>query len=881
MKCGNNTKNLIILWLLTLGSCLFIFRPFIFGGNFLVFNDVGSDTAQQYLMQYNAIVNLLRKGDFSLWDFKNGFGTSLFAQNPFHPLLMLLYLAGTVLGPARLPALMVYFVIGEIMLAVTAAYAFVRIFGWSDRSVLLAAYFYGFNGYLIVWGQHYQFGLFVILLPLLLLCLEQALRSKKFNPWLAVITAVTVCSSVYMSYMCLLMAGMYLIFRLLSMENSDFKTGILQLLLHGMTMVLGLGVAMVLFLPNAFYIFGNSARMGSADSIGTRIIKAVIKPYGNTWNYTAFCRLFSSNLTGISDNYTGSINYYEAPSLFMGIPSLFLFVQYLCTIHRQKSTRFLKGLQYTGIALCALMIFTKVGSLPFNAFAYPFSRHTFLFMPLGLLVTAYMLDQIFIKKQFSLPGCLISLGGLGILCWLTYPGTPQASTLMICCVGVITLILLYLASHILTRKFTCVVTVLLFLVSIFHMSYDSYHSYNGRDTLSKENAQYFEDLYGADISQALTYLEETDTSFYRVEKDFVAASYCLDSLAQDYYPVSTYNSAPNKNLLEFTTKLWPNLKRMNNSEFSFQQTISDTAMASLTNVKYLLSRNPNLKLSGFSQLEQFGSLYIYKNNNTHSLGKFYTKTMSSKDFSADNPAVDRDALLADTLLLDIPDPGNSLTEDYPLENLNLKIEDVSFKKCSEKVIPLDTSQYTGYQRLYLSFDVTLKKNEVCSINFENLPPHYIKAKKGERISLRFPLDPTNEWFKINSSQALISGTISNIQIWGSKEPIDYTPKASVDFPSPDISSRVTGSVSNETEGYLFLTIPYENGWKAEVDGEEQNILRANYGFCALELPPGTHSITLSYTPPGLVPGAIISILSLLLLAVVWVMQKRKAVKKLP
>lgn len=80
-----NTKALLFLWLLVLVSCLIVFRAFIFGDELAVFQDVGSDTLQQYLMQYDSIINALRDGNLSLWDFTNGFGTSMYALNLFHP----------------------------------------------------------------------------------------------------------------------------------------------------------------------------------------------------------------------------------------------------------------------------------------------------------------------------------------------------------------------------------------------------------------------------------------------------------------------------------------------------------------------------------------------------------------------------------------------------------------------------------------------------------------------------------------------------------------------------------------------------------------------------------------------------------------------------
>ena len=47
----------------------------------MIFNDIGSDTWQQYIMNYTSIVNHLRDGSFSLWDFNNGLGINQFNFN--------------------------------------------------------------------------------------------------------------------------------------------------------------------------------------------------------------------------------------------------------------------------------------------------------------------------------------------------------------------------------------------------------------------------------------------------------------------------------------------------------------------------------------------------------------------------------------------------------------------------------------------------------------------------------------------------------------------------------------------------------------------------------------------------------------------------------
>ena len=66
-----------------------MFQDYLLGDQLMIFNDIGSDTWQQYIMNYTAIVNDIRDGSFSLWDFSNGLGVNLFNFNLFDPFLML------------------------------------------------------------------------------------------------------------------------------------------------------------------------------------------------------------------------------------------------------------------------------------------------------------------------------------------------------------------------------------------------------------------------------------------------------------------------------------------------------------------------------------------------------------------------------------------------------------------------------------------------------------------------------------------------------------------------------------------------------------------------------------------------------------------------
>lgn len=69
---------------------------------------------------------------------------------------------------------------------------------------------------------------------------------------------------------------------------------------------------------------------------------------------------------------------------------------------------------------------------------------------------------------------------------------------------------------------------------------------------------------------------------------------------------------------------------------------------------------------------------------------------------------------------------------------------------------------------------------------------------------------------------------------------------------------------------LFLSDNYYPGWKAYVDNKETKIYRANYTFRSIYLPKGDHEITFIYKPLSFRTGLVISLLSVILLLIIFV-----------
>ena len=73
-----------------------------------------------------------------------------------------------------------------------------------------------------------------------------------------------------------------------------------------------------------------------------------------------------------------------------------------------------------------------------------------------------------------------------------------------------------------------------------------------------------------------------------------------------------------------------------------------------------------------------------------------------------------------------------------------------------------------------------------------------------------------------------------------------------------LDSGFTAETTLSKENLVFFSVPYESGWTASVDGQETEIIKADYGLMAVYVPEGTHTITFTYLPWGFGPAVVIS-----------------------
>ncbi len=82
-----------------------------------------------------------------------------------------------------------------------------------------------------------------------------------------------------------------------------------------------------------------------------------------------------------------------------------------------------------------------------------------------------------------------------------------------------------------------------------------------------------------------------------------------------------------------------------------------------------------------------------------------------------------------------------------------------------------------------------------------------------------------------------------------------------DFTKDGHGMLCTTSYDNDT--WIYFSVPYDEGWRAYVDGQETEIVYTG-AMMMIKVPAGDHSVTFTYKTPYYSLGLAVSVVSLLI-----------------
>ena len=87
------------------------------------------------------------------------------------------------------------------------------------------------------------------------------------------------------------------------------------------------------------------------------------------------------------------------------------------------------------------------------------------------------------------------------------------------------------------------------------------------------------------------------------------------------------------------------------------------------------------------------------------------------------------------------------------------------------------------------------------------------------------------------------------------------------------NGRLEGTVTAATDGWLYTSIPAQPGWSVRVDGEAVEHTALDEALILVPLTAGEHTVSFTYTTPGLYPGLGLTAIGLALCW--WLLRKKK------
>ena len=387
----------------------------------------------------------------------------------------------------------------------------------------------------------------------------------------------------------------------------------------------------------------------------------------------------------------------------------------------------------------------------------------------------------------------------------------------------------------------------------------------------------------ADIAKLVKKTEGTDGRFGRTEMN---DNYILNCPAMYHYKgISQFSSSLNAN----ATALMEHIGvegAPDKNRFNYNQT--DPVTNAMLNIRYLIGKNLPIDDSDFKQIAKSGNSRLYESIYPLSIGYMTADTIRTWNYEQENPFM----VLDDYVRAVTQNKYTSVfTEIEPVDVSAANIElsstgdgmwDSTLKNETKKSKTILTyqAQQTGKQYLFIEADdadaITVsqeKKDDKIEIRNDcgsivnlgemdsgtefTVTIEYKEGKGGSVVSHVCTMDEA-VW---QDAYKMLSASMLDVTDYG--------------------DSCLKGTINVQEDGVFVTSVPYEAGWKLKVDGHTREINELIGGaWISTSLSAGEHQIELSFRPPGLIAGLLITLASIgLLIAAEW-WRRRRMLRKL-
>ncbi|WP_086314603.1 hypothetical protein A5821_002186 [Enterococcus sp. 7F3_DIV0205] len=699
----------------------------------------------------------------------------------------------------------------------------------------------------------------MIYLPLILLGIHRVMDKQK--PLLLFISYFLLfVTNYYMAFMVGVFSFLYFTIRTLT----DWKRNKGAIFPYLITSILAGGASMVIILPSVIDLRTNGEKMDTIDYFFTNDV--------GSWDFVV------KSMAGAYD----TSKFGSAPFIYIGLLPLLFSIFYFVT----KKIPLKNKLLYGGLLLfMVISVYVQPLNLFWQGLHSPnmfLFRYSFLYSTLVLILAGFGLEQ-FEKKDLNLLGNItLSVIGIFIVAAIfsnkkRYGYITQESLIV-----TVILFIVYVSLFLLKEKkgkWAWFIPTLLVACVCGELFFNTYQIMIG---INREwgytSREKYTNAY-KDIEPLVKKAQAENDSFYRLEN--VDAVSRTDSFNYNYSGITMFSSVRNRHSSQYLDRLG---YRSPGTNLTVQYRNNTILMDDLLGVKYNIAKKDPKKY-GFKKIATQGKYSLYENKDALPLGMLTDKGIYQSKNNENQTALiqylseRKEPLFQFTGLSEVSRDNLYIREEgdftYFSEETNASEEksitwEINVPAQAQAYLNLDARANRGGEDGIV--EVTTSGSKVTGIlssvgSYYNLG-HYDKAEK---------IIVTAK-FKESSVVKVIRPSVFVLKTDALNESIKAIKQKEVIFDVKGNQAKAT--ISTEKEQVVFTTIPYDAGWQATIDGKPAKIEAVQDALITVKIPPGKHTIQLTYYPKGMKLGGILLIVCVLLfgLYVYWSQrnnQKRK------
>ncbi len=804
---GSN-DSLIVSFLIPIIIMIVIFAQrgiFPFGDN----SFLRTDMYHQYAPFFSEFKHKLSEGGslFYSWDIGMGVNFSaIYAYYLASPLNWLILLC----PKAYIIEFMTYMIVLKIGLAgLSFAYFLKKHSVNSEIGISFFAICYALSGYMAAYSWNIMWLDCIILLPIICLGLERLVRDGKGLLY-AVALGISIASNYYISIMICIFMVIYFVMQLIMRGKTRITCLLKSLGSFAMYSLLAGGIAAAVLLPE---IYALSSTASSDIS------------FPKNWSsYFSIIAMLSRHMAGVDVE----IGLDHWPNIYCGTAVFILILLYLVN----KKIALKEKIVYMTVLLFFYASFSiNVFNYIWHGLHYPNSlpcRQSFIYVLLILYMCFRVYDNLDGNsiKQLGM-AYLISAGF--VLCCQEFI-TDDAFHFAVY-YGALVLLALYAGIIYLKLSNRCNANIIL-LLFLTLVSVENAINTTATSITTIDRSNYIAD--NADVKRLVSEVE--DGTFFRYDK--VSRKTKDDGAWMNFRTISLFSSTANADVSDFFKKIG-----CESSTNAYSITGATPLIDSLFSVKYGIysseSDNTNEEL-----VLQSGSTYLYKYPYTLPLGYM----------------VDGD--LESNWMLDLDSPAdvqNDLCELLGAGDVLVREEGTT----EGSRFSFTASKSSAY---YVRIDNRSVDKVNASIGDEDKNVSFDNLKRGYLIELGYLRQGESVSLLSDDDTLILDATAYSFDYDALGKIYDKLSSSTLDITSFS-DTHIEGVVDAKKSGALFLSVPYDKGWRICVDGQERAARKYFDTFMAIDLTEGSHEITLDYTPQGLKIGILISIASVILLII--------------